>query len=97
MILSLTEIIFMKKLIQPLQCASVVLDAILGRLPGDVWGHDTFQNAIKKNVDICFSGKTIKYEATFITPQTGKRHLKVVFRPLSVEPGKINTFTCRNI
>jgi len=67
----------------------VVLDAILGRSLGDVWGHDTFQNAIKRNVDICFSGKTIQYEATFITPQTGKRHFEVVFRPLSVEPGKI--------
>ena len=67
----------------------VVLDAILGRSLGDVWGHDTFQDAIKRNVDICFSGKTIQYEATFITPQTGKRHFEVVFRPLSVEPGKI--------
>jgi signal transduction histidine kinase/CheY-like chemotaxis protein len=67
----------------------VVLDSILGRSMGDVWGHDTFQNAIKRNVDICFSGKTVQYEATFITPQLGKRHFEVVFRPLSVEPGKI--------
>ncbi len=67
----------------------VVLDSILGRSLGDVWGHDTFQNAIKRNVDICFSGKTVQYEATFITPQSGKRHFEVVFRPLSVESGKI--------
>jgi two-component system, cell cycle sensor histidine kinase and response regulator CckA len=67
----------------------VVLDSILGRSLGDVWGHDTFQNAIKRNVDLCFSGKTVQYEATFITPQSGKRHFEVVFRPLSVEPGKI--------
>jgi two-component system, cell cycle sensor histidine kinase and response regulator CckA len=67
----------------------VVLDAILGRSLGDVWGHDTFQNAIKRNVDICFSGKTVQYEATFITPQLGKRHFEVVFRPLSVDPGRI--------
>ena len=31
----------------------------------------------------------MQYEATFITPQSGKRHFEVVFRPLSVEPGKI--------
>ena len=67
----------------------VVLDTILGKSLGDVWGHDTFQNVIKRNVDICFSGKTVQYEATFITPQSGKRHFEVVFRPLSVEPGKI--------
>ncbi len=67
----------------------VVVDTILGKSLGDVWGLDTFQNTIKRNVDICFSGKTVKYEATFITPQSGKRHFEVVFRPLSVEPGKI--------
>jgi len=27
----------------------VVLDAILGKTLGDVWGHDTFQNVIKRN------------------------------------------------
>lgn len=67
----------------------VVLDAILGKTLEDVWGPDTFQNAIKKNVDTCFTGKTVQYEATFITPKSGKRHFEVVFRPLSVEPGRI--------
>ncbi len=67
----------------------VVLDNILGKSLKDVWGHDTFHNAIKRNVDLCFTGKTIKYEAAFPTPQSGKRHFEVVFRPLSAEPGKI--------
>lgn len=67
----------------------VVIDTILGRSMGDVWGHDTFNNAIKRNVDLCFSGKTVQYEATFITPQSGKRHFEVVFRPLSIEPGRV--------
>lgn len=67
----------------------VVLDTILGKSLEDVWGRDTFQNTIKRNIDICFSGKTVQYEATFFTPKLGKRHFEVVFRPLSVEPGKI--------
>jgi two-component system, cell cycle sensor histidine kinase and response regulator CckA len=67
----------------------IVLDTILGKSLGDIWGHDTFQNAIKRNVDLCFTGKTVQYEATFMTPKLGKRHFEVVFRPLSVEPGKI--------
>jgi signal transduction histidine kinase/CheY-like chemotaxis protein len=67
----------------------VVLDTILGKSLGDVWGHDTFHNIIKRNVDLCFSGKTVQYEASFPTRQLGKRHFEVVFRPLSVEPGKI--------
>lgn len=67
----------------------VVIDTILGKSLGDVWGQDTFQNIIKQNVDTCFSGKTVQYEATFQTPKSGKRHFEVVFRPLSVEAGKI--------
>jgi signal transduction histidine kinase/PAS domain-containing protein/CheY-like chemotaxis protein len=67
----------------------VVLDTILGKSLEDVWGHETFQNEIKRNVDTCFTGKTVQYEATFFTPQSGKRHFEVVFRPISIEPGKI--------
>jgi signal transduction histidine kinase len=67
----------------------VVLDTILGKTMGEVWGHDTFQNIIKQNVDVCFSGKTVQYEASFYTPKSGTRHFEVVFRPLSTEPGKV--------
>jgi signal transduction histidine kinase/PAS domain-containing protein len=67
----------------------IVLDTILGKSLQDFWGYDTFQNTIKRNVDLCFSGKTVQYEATFQTPKLGKRHFEVVFRPLSLEPGKI--------
>lgn len=67
----------------------VVLDTILGKSLEDVWGADTFQNVIKRNVDSCFSGNTVQYEATFVTPQSGQRHFEVIFRPLSVEPGKV--------
>jgi signal transduction histidine kinase/CheY-like chemotaxis protein len=67
----------------------VVLDTILGRTMGDIWGQDTFQNIIKRNIDTCFSGKTVQYEATFSTPGSGTRYFEVVFRPLSTEPGKI--------
>lgn len=67
----------------------VVIDTILGKSLEDVWGRDAFQNAIKSNVDLCFSGKTVQYEATFGTPQSGKKHFEVVFRPISTEDGKI--------
>jgi signal transduction histidine kinase/PAS domain-containing protein/CheY-like chemotaxis protein len=67
----------------------LVLGTILGKTMGEVWGHDTFHNNIKKNVDACFSGKIVQYEATFFTPGSGTRHFEVVFRPLSTAPGKI--------
>jgi two-component system, cell cycle sensor histidine kinase and response regulator CckA len=67
----------------------VVIDTILGKSLEDVWGRDAFQNAIKSNVDLCFSGKTVQYEAIFNTPGFGKRHFEVIFRPISIEEGRI--------
>jgi signal transduction histidine kinase/CheY-like chemotaxis protein len=67
----------------------VVIDSIVGKSLGDVWGQDTFKNSIKKNIDLCLSGKTVSYEASFNTPQSGKRYFEVVFRPLIQESGVI--------
>jgi signal transduction histidine kinase/PAS domain-containing protein/CheY-like chemotaxis protein len=67
----------------------VVNDSIVGKSLGDVWGHETFQKVIKSNIDLCFSGKTVKYEASFNTPQFGKRYFDVVFRPISIKTGEI--------
>jgi PAS domain S-box-containing protein len=66
-----------------------VIDSIIGKTLGDVWGQDVFNNTIKKNIDICFEGKEIRYEALFETPGFGKKYFDVVFRPLSIESDKI--------
>ena len=66
-----------------------VIDSIIGKTPGDVWGQDIFNNTIKKNIDICFEGKEIRYEAFFETPGFGKKYFNVVFRPLSIDSDKI--------
>lgn len=67
----------------------VVLDTILGKSLSDIWGKDAFQNTIKNNIDLCFSGRTVQYEAKFLTPRAGERHFEVVFRPISLQPGKV--------
>ncbi|HNW56782.1 MAG TPA: ATP-binding protein [Bacteroidales bacterium] len=67
-----------------------VADAILGRTLADVWGEETFKKHIKQNIDRCFSGDTVKYEATFTTPCAGQRFYEVVFRPFTVDSGKIS-------
>jgi signal transduction histidine kinase len=67
----------------------VMVDSIVGKSLEDIWGYDTFQNIIKSNIDSCFSGKTIRYEASFTIPQSGERYFEVVFRPLSTESGEI--------
>jgi signal transduction histidine kinase/CheY-like chemotaxis protein len=66
-----------------------VIDVIVGKSLGEVWGQEIFQKTIKGNIDSCFSGKTVRYEACFDTPQLGKRYFEVVFRPLSVQTGEI--------
>lgn len=65
------------------------VDSIIGKTLGDVWGEETFQKNIKNNIDKCFRGETVKYEASFSTPQSGKRFFEVVFRPFPVTSGII--------
>jgi PAS domain S-box-containing protein len=57
-------------------------DKIVGRSLEDVWGSENFQKNIQKNVDKCFSGKVVYYQAFFETPAWGKRYYEVVFRPI---------------
>jgi signal transduction histidine kinase len=66
-----------------------VSDSIIGKSLGDVWGDDIFNSNIKKNIDRCFAGDTIKYEASFTTPQSGKRYFEVIFRPFPADSGQI--------
>jgi signal transduction histidine kinase len=63
--------------------------SFIGKSLGDVWGEETFIKNIKHNIDKCFSGATIKYEASFTTPQAGKRFFEVIFRPFPVDSGQI--------
>jgi signal transduction histidine kinase len=67
-----------------------VNESIVGKSVGDIWGYETFQKSIKPNINLCFTGKTVRYEASFSTPGSGTRYFEVIFRPLSVEDGKIN-------
>ena len=65
------------------------IGSIVGKSLEDVWGHDIFVNNIKENIDLCFSGSTVRYEASFSTPVSGKRHFEVIFRPFPSESGEI--------
>lgn len=67
----------------------VSTDCIVGKSLGEVWGEDTFRDVIKGNLDLCFSGKTIRYEASFSTSNSGKRFYEVVFRPIIIKDGII--------
>lgn len=64
-------------------------DLVIGKNIGDIWGNEVFLNTLKENIDQCFSGKTIRYEASFRTPLLGMRYFEVIFRPLATDSGKI--------
>jgi PAS domain S-box-containing protein len=66
-----------------------VIDSIVGKSLGDVWGNDAFNTKIKKNVDLCFSGQEVRYEAYIDTPGFGKKYFDVVFRPLSIDSDEV--------
>lgn len=65
-----------------------VEDSIIGKSLSDVWGRETFNNRIKENIDKCFAGATVRYEASFNIPQAGKRFFEVIFRPFPAESGE---------
>ncbi len=62
----------------------------VGKSLSDIWGTETFRNKIKNKVDLCFAGKTIRYEASFKTAKSGNRYFQVVFRPLKESGGRVS-------
>jgi signal transduction histidine kinase len=67
----------------------VEMESVVGKSLGDVWGEDTFREIIKNNLDLCFTGKTVRYEASFGTSQSAKRYYEVVFRPIVMKGGEV--------
>jgi PAS domain S-box-containing protein len=62
---------------------------IIGKTVGNLWGIDIFQKNIKEKIDLCFTGETVRYEASFKTPETEIRYFEIIFRPVIYEKGKI--------
>ncbi|MBI5009506.1 MAG: PAS domain-containing protein [Bacteroidia bacterium] len=63
---------------------NISVDQILGKSLSDIWGTQTFCFFFKSNIDCCFSGETVRYEASFNTPGFGERFFEVTFRPLLI-------------
>ncbi|NSW94851.1 MAG: PAS domain-containing protein [Bacteroidales bacterium] len=57
-------------------------EALLGKSLAEIWGDEIFSTKIKGNLDECFKGRTIRYEAAFSMPDSEKRYFEVVFRPV---------------
>jgi two-component system cell cycle sensor histidine kinase/response regulator CckA len=61
----------------------ILNDSIVGKSLSDVWGDNIFRSYIKNKIDLCFSGETVRYEASFNTPRLGERYYEVIFQPLN--------------
>jgi signal transduction histidine kinase/CheY-like chemotaxis protein len=68
---------------------NVSVGQIIGKSLAEVWGNETFAKSIKGNIDLCFEGNTVRYEANFNTPLSGNRFYEVVFRPITGGSGDI--------
>jgi len=64
-------------------------ELLIGKSMSEIWGEETFNDKIKNNIDSCFRGNTIRYEASFDTPYFGNRYYEVVFRPILSDDGDI--------
>jgi signal transduction histidine kinase/response regulator of citrate/malate metabolism len=69
---------------------SINIESIVGKSLAEIWGFETFETKIKQNIDLCFQGNTVRYEANFNTPLFGNRFFEVVFRPITNATGYIN-------
>ncbi len=67
-----------------------LIKSFIGKSLFDVWGAEVFHSKIKNKVDLCFTGKTVRYEASFNTPKSGNRYFEVVFRPIKTSGGKVS-------
>jgi len=64
-------------------------ESVIGRSLDEIWGSEVFSQNIRGNIDLCFQGNTIRYEALFETPLYGNRYFDVVFRPIVSKSGEI--------
>lgn len=68
---------------------SIGVESIIGKSLSEIWGDETFESKIRSNIDLCFLGNTVRYEASFDTPIFGNRYYEVVFRPITKDSGEI--------
>ncbi len=57
------------------------IDEIVDHPVADVMGTEVFERMIKPNLDRCFNGETVRYQAWFHFPSEGRRFVDVTYAP----------------
>ena len=66
---------------------------IFGMTVSDVVGTKVFEEHVKRNLDECFKGNTVRYEARYPYPELGERDLSLAFYP-TAGPAGIDRVAC---
>lgn len=58
-----------------------MLTEIVGKSVDEIWGEHIFNKIIKPQLDTCFNGQEVRYQAWFELHAQGYRHLDVIYSP----------------
>ncbi len=69
--------------------------SVVGKSLDEIWGGSVFTDKIKNNLDLCFAGESISYEASFRFKDMEERFFEVSFSPFRDESGIITHVIAR--
>lgn len=72
-----------------LDAIGMELGDVVGRSLAEVWGAETFETAIRPNVDRCFAGEVVRYESWFDFHMKGRGYFEVIYHPFAADAGGI--------
>jgi PAS domain S-box-containing protein len=77
-----------------LKMRNLTREQVVGRSIPDVLGKEIFETILKPNLDECFRGKVVRYEAKFSYPTIGERDLLLSYFPIEAMSGTIDRVAC---
>jgi len=66
-------------------------EEIIGHRVPELLGEEIFETTVKPNLDRCFNGETVNYQAWFKFSKLGKRYMDVTYNPIQ-EPNSKQVF-----
>ncbi|NQU07326.1 MAG: PAS domain-containing protein, partial [Candidatus Abyssubacteria bacterium] len=62
---------------------------MVGHSVTEILGEEVFEKIIRPNLDRCFAGETVSYQAWVAFPKLGKRYMDVYYYPLPDWDGSV--------
>lgn len=71
-----------------LEAHATTLDALIGHSVAEVLGNEVFDSLVKEKLDLCLSGKEVKYQTWAEPKGWGRRYVDAVYTPYLNDDGK---------